>query len=158
MSRAVMRANASHADVAGSGFSSGMTLMECVMALAVIAFALPVVMLVLSAAHGGGRDAVLQGEARRAMLSHARELSREGFAENQTRRVWAHDANGRCLGQLDDVAYEQGLRLHEGKSIRYLIVAELDPSASSDLKPLSLRLEHPASCLLYTSPSPRDRG
>ncbi len=122
-----------------------MTLMECVMALAVIAFVLPVVMLVLSAANGGGRSVMMQGEARRAILSHVEDVGGEGLREGGDRVIWAHTASGDCLGVVDDVFYEEGLRLHHGQTVRYLIVAELSVSPASALKPLSLRLEHPAS-------------
>ena len=119
--------------------------MECVLGLGIIAFALPVVMLALAQAQGGARDAIAQGEARRAILSHAAEVLSDESSESGQRKIWVHDGSGRCLGVVEDLDYEEGLRRFEGQMTRYLVVAEVISSTGSGLQPLSLRLEYPAA-------------
>lgn len=127
--------------------ASGMTLMECTMALAMVAFALPVVMLAFGHSRSHASEARMDGEAQRVIPTHVRTLMREGFPVGAERLVWAHAANGACIGRADEM-YDSGAARYLDQAVRYLVVAEwMEAEGSSGEVPerLRLSLEHPAA-------------
>ena len=138
-----MRAN--HQSRRGDLRLAGVALMESVLALALIAFVMPVVMLVLSQVGASAQSVSMEHEARRAIQSHVSEVMHDDGFGRDDRMVWAHDAAGHCIGRLEPEVYDLGLRSHEGAVARYLIVAEVGEWREDGLRSLSLRLEHPAA-------------
>lgn len=124
--------------------SSGMTLMEVTLALALVGVALPMVMMVVSQAGHHSRSGLMQTEIGRAILSHATEMMNHGPYRDGEQRVWAYDVVGRCLGEVDEDVYQEGLSEYEGQRVRYLVAAKVSQGQRGEFRPLSLRVEHPA--------------
>jgi prepilin-type N-terminal cleavage/methylation domain-containing protein len=128
--------------------SSGMTLMECVLAMALFAVAIPGLMLVMAHASSGSKDSSMEAAAQRAIRWHACEIMHRGWPEGVGVKVCAHDATGACVGWLDEESHQHGLGWHQGRRVSYLVVAAKgDGSAptSGGLLPLHLSLEYPAA-------------
>ena len=123
---------------------SGMTLMECVLATAMIAFALPGVMLVFAHSSSNAQSTGMNGEALRVIPQHVAILMRESLPDDVEQVIWAHAASGECLGRVES-SCEQGLARHLDRVVRYLIIADLGEPGVTGMRPLRMRLEHPAA-------------
>ena len=124
---------------------AGVTLMECVFVLSMVAFSLPVLMLVLGQSRSEVNQMVIHGRARDAILQRADELRRGDFSDGENRLHWAHGNAGECLGMVDEADYRRGLRIHDGKAARFLVVASLKDGAAPNSHMLLLALEYPAA-------------
>ena len=122
--------------------------MECVLAMGVLAVALPAIMLVWSGTRRSAEDSLMEGEARRVMLQHAHALMVDGVAEDIDRLVWAHDVAGDCLGVVDENAFNSGLVTHQGHAVRYLVVAEMHANPINEMRSMILSLQYPAAAAL----------
>lgn len=126
----------------------GMTLLECVFALSMIAFSLPVLMLVVGQSRSAANQMALHGQAGCSILQHSEELSRKDFPEPEKRIIWAHGNAGECLGRLKEADYQRGLRHLDGRALRYLVVASLGDGDRPNPSLLLLALEYPAAAPL----------
>lgn len=124
--------------------SAGTNLVECVLAMALVALVLPVVVLALGQSHrdlARGRAEAWAGRSIPACLS---SLRMAGGIHDGHGRIWAHDRQGRVLG-----AWSAGTwRLEETPEAAYLVVADCPEVGGADVSgvsPLALRLEYPAA-------------
>lgn len=122
-----------------------MTLMECVLAVAMIALAVPAVILVLGQSHADAKKLQRLALAQRAIAAHVHDLGRNDDLAEGRLLVWAHAANGECLGRIDEAMHEDGLLRHRGELVDCLIVATPLPLEEAELLTIQVAVEYPAS-------------
>lgn len=131
--------------VSSQNRNAGMTLMECVFAMALVALALPAVLLVLIQCGSDTRELRMHAEARRAVMVRARQCLRIAELPQAARLLWAHAESGECLGQLEERAYAQGVPKFQDQAVSWLVVVEPGAPGPRGMRGITLTLEYPAA-------------
>ena len=139
----------------GSGIrlrrGSGSTLIEAVLAIAMLAAVLPLIGLAMVKANAGAAASEVESLSLWMLPSHLQEFreSIDGHGDGGSAlRVWAHGAGGECLGELQESEYKEGVEEVNGKAVRCLVVVRAVGTSANGGAPLlrvRLSVEQPAS-------------
>jgi len=127
----------------------GFTLIECVIAVGLMAVSLPVVILALSRAHDDAVTIGIEECSERIVPGRLVELRAERWArEGVVQRAWVYDRQGRCLGEIDESHCRQGVARWDHHVTGFLLVARRQEELAQrtdGLIALQLSLERPAA-------------
>lgn len=126
----------------------GMTLIECVLATALVALVLPVVLLALGRSHRDLAAGRMEDWAPGVIPLHLDELRASGGLEAGRKRIWIRDLHGQLLGEADAEDWRRGVAHHAGSPAGFLVVLECGPAdddAPSGCHPVRVGIEYPAA-------------
>lgn len=128
--------------------ASGMTLLECVLAMGLMAMAMPVLLLAFGQSHRDLAGARVEAWAGCVIPARLADLRLSGGIRPGGVRAWAHGLRGESLGEVDEESCRQGVACRDGNPAAFLLVARggsMQRSSSAGAIPMTMNLEYPAA-------------